>query len=214
MVRSGMWWSGGTPTSSLYLDSVWEMDMAADVEEGNAALTVFTIGHSTRPIGEFIDLLKRNGVETLVDIRTIPKSRHNPQYWHDALAASLADAGIAYTRLPGLGGRRRTSPDSVNTAWRNMSFRGYADHMQTREFREALDDLIGIAQESPTAIMCSEAVPWRCHRSLVGDALLVRGIDVIDIMSLTSNRPETLTPWARVDGTMITYPDDADANEQ
>lgn len=209
-----MWWRGGTPTSSLYLDSVWEMDMAADVEEGNAALTVFTIGHSTRPIGEFIDLLKRNGVETLVDIRTIPKSRHNPQYWHDALAASLADAGIAYTRLPGLGGRRRTSPDSVNTAWRNMSFRGYADHMQTREFREALDDLIGIAQESPTAIMCSEAVPWRCHRSLVGDALLVRGIDVIDIMSLTSNRPETLTPWARVDGTTIIYPDDADANEQ
>ncbi|HWV23744.1 MAG TPA: DUF488 domain-containing protein [Thermomicrobiales bacterium] len=169
-------------------------------------LTIYTIGHSTRPIGEFIDLLQKNGIETLVDIRTIPKSRHNPQYWHDALAASLAWAGIAYTRLPGLGGRRRASPDSINTAWRNMSFRGYADHMQTEEFREALDELIGIAKTSTTVIMCSEAVPWRCHRSLVGDALLVRGIDVIDIMGPTSNRPEKLTPWAHVEGTTITYP--------
>jgi len=185
--------------------------MAAHGEAGTSPARIFTIGHSTRPIDEFIDLLKRNGVETLVDIRTIPKSRHNPQYWHDALAASLADAGIAYTRLPGLGGRRRTSPDSINTAWRNMSFRGYADHMQTEEFRDALNDLINIASDSTTAIMCSEAVPWRCHRSLVGDALLVRGIEVVDIMSPTSNRPEKITPWAHVEGTTITYPGDEDA---
>ena len=173
-------------------------------------MTVYTIGHSTRPIEEFIDLLQRNGVKTLVDIRTIPKSRHNPQYWHDALAKSLGDVDIAYQRLPGLGGRRKTSPDSINTAWRNMSFRGYADHMQTGEFEEALGALISIAGDSPTAIMCSEAVPWRCHRSLVGDALLVRGIDVVDIMSATSNRPEQITPWAHVDGTTITYPGTGD----
>jgi uncharacterized protein (DUF488 family) len=159
--------------------------------------------------------LQRNGVQTLVDIRTIPKSRHNPQYWHDALAESLGEAGIAYQRLAGLGGRRRASPDYINTAWRNMSFRGYADHMQTDEFHEALRELIAIAEGSTTAIMCSEAVPWRCHRSLVGDALLVRDIEVLDIMSATSNRPEKITPWAEVDGTTITYPggegDDEDA---
>lgn len=187
--------------------------MATRSGTGTSPLRVYTIGHSTRPIEEFIDLLKRNGIATLVDIRTIPKSRHNPQYWHDALAASLAGAGIAYTRLPGLGGRRRTSPDSINTAWRNLSFRGYADHMQTAEFHEALDALIRIARRSPTAIMCSEAVPWRCHRSLVGDALLVRGIEVIDIMGPTSNRPETITPWAHVEGTTITYPGDPEGDE-
>jgi uncharacterized protein (DUF488 family) len=176
--------------------------------------TIFTIGHSTRPIEEFIDLLQRNGVQTLVDIRTIPKSRHNPQYWHDALSESLEAAGIAYQRLPGLGGRRRTSPDSINTAWRNMSFRGYADHMQTDEFHDALQELIGIAENSTTAIMCSEAVPWRCHRSLVGDALLVRDVEVIDIMSATSNRPEKITPWAQVDGTTITYPGHEDDVEE
>ena len=168
--------------------------------------TIYTIGPSTRPIEEFIDLLQRNGVQMLVDVRTIPKSRHNPQYWYDALETSLEAAGISYQRLPGLGGRRRTVPDSVNTAWRNKSFQGYADHMQTEEFHEALQELISIAEQSTTAIMCSEAVPWRCHRSLVGDALLVRDIEVIDIMSATSNRPEKITAWAQVDGTTITYP--------
>ena len=174
--------------------------------------TIFTIGHSTRPIEEFIDLLQRNGVKQLIDIRTIPKSRHNPQYWHDALAASLEGVGILYQRLPGLGGRRRAVADSINTAWRNKSFQGYADHMQTEEFHEALQELITLSETAPTAIMCSEAVPWRCHRSLVGDALLVRDIEVIDIMSATSNRPETITPWAQVDGTTITYPGDEEEN--
>jgi uncharacterized protein (DUF488 family) len=167
---------------------------------------VFTIGHSTRPIEEFIELLRINDVTLLADIRTIPKSRHNPQYWHDALEASLVDAGIGYTYLPGLGGRRRTSTESINTAWRNASFRGYADHMQTEEFATALEELIAISREQLTAIMCAEAVPWRCHRSLVGDALLVRGIEVIDIMSATSNRPHVLRDFAYVEGTVITYP--------
>lgn len=169
-------------------------------------MTIFTIGHSTRSIEEFIDLLRQNSVKTLVDIRTIPKSRRNPQYWHDALASSLDAEGIAYRHLPGLGGRRKTSGDSINTAWRNLSFRGYADHMQTEEFQEALDELIATSRETTAAIMCSEAVPWRCHRSLVGDALLVRGIEAMDIISATSVRPHLLTPWAEVHGTTITYP--------
>lgn len=172
--------------------------------------TVYTIGHSTRSIEEFIDLLRRNDVTVLADIRTIPKSRRNPQYWQDALAASLEAAGIEYLYLPGLGGRRRTSKDSVNTAWRNASFRGYADHMQTREFAEELDVLMDQARDAVTAIMCAEAVPWRCHRSLVGDALLVHGFEVVDIMSATSNRPHTLTAWAEVDGATITYPGNDD----
>lgn len=173
--------------------------------------TIYTIGHSTRPIEEFIDLLQRNDVVTLVDIRTIPKSRHNPQYWYDALSESLERVGITYQRLAGLGGRRQRVPDSVNTAWRNESFQGYADHMQTEEFHEGLNELIAIAEQSTIAIMCSEAVPWRCHRSLVGDALLVRGFDVVDIMSATTNRPEKITAWAQVDGTAITYPGETDS---
>ena len=167
---------------------------------------IYTIGHSTRPIEEFIDLLRQNGVELLADIRTIPKSRRNPQYWHDALAASLAEADIDYVALPGLGGRRRAAKDTVNTAWRNASFRGYADHMQTGEFAEALDELIDLSCERVTVIMCAEAVPWRCHRSLVADALVVRGIEVRDIISATSVRPHTLRDWAHVEGTTITYP--------
>jgi uncharacterized protein (DUF488 family) len=167
---------------------------------------VYTIGHSTRPIEELIGLLRDNGVTLLADIRTIPKSRRNPQYWHDALRASLSDAGIGYVALPGLGGRRRASKDSINTAWRNASFRGYADHMQTEEFARALDELIHLSRERVTAIMCAEAVPWRCHRSLVADALVVRGIEVLDIISATSMRPHALRDWAHVEGTTITYP--------
>jgi uncharacterized protein (DUF488 family) len=167
---------------------------------------VYTIGHSTRPIEEFIDLLKQNRVSQLADIRTIPKSRHNPQYWQDKLSSSLERAGIAYVYLPGLGGRRRPSKDSVNTAWRNASFRGYADHMQKEEFTTALAELMKLARRKRTAIMCAEAVPWRCHRSLVGDALLVRGFEVIDIISPTNNRPHVLTSFAKVKGMEISYP--------
>jgi uncharacterized protein (DUF488 family) len=171
---------------------------------------VFTIGHSTREIGEFIDLLHLHRIVVLADIRTIPKSRRNPQYWHDALEVSLAEAGIDYIYLPGLGGRRRARKDTVNTAWRNDSFRGYADHMQTNEFAEELERLIALSRERLTAIMCAEAVPWRCHRSLVADALVVRGIEVLDIISPTSTRAHTLRDWAHVEGTTITYPADTD----
>lgn len=167
---------------------------------------VYTIGHSTRPIEELIGLLRDNGVTLLADIRTIPKSRRNPQYCQDALRESLSDVKIRYLALPGLGGLRRVSKDSINTAWRNASFRGYADYMQTDEFARALDELIQLSRKRVTAIMCAEAVPWRCHRSLVADALVVRGIEVLDIISATSVRPHVLRDWAHVEGTTITYP--------
>lgn len=176
--------------------------------------TMYTIGHSTRPIEEFIDLLRQHGIHQLVDIRTIPKSRHNPQFGQDALAARLEAAGIRYVYMGALGGRRHTHKDSINTAWRNASFRGYADYMQTDQFRDAVDELVRIGAEQSTAIMCAEAVPWRCHRSLVGDALLVRGVTVLDIISATSARPHIMTPWARIDGLEITYPGDTEPPSQ
>lgn len=174
---------------------------------------IYTIGHSTRPIEEFVELLRINGVERLADIRTIPKSRRNPQYWQDALKERLEADGIDYVYLPGLGGRRRARKDSVNTAWRNASFKGYADHMQTEEFAAALEQLIRFGGEKVTAIMCAEAVPWRCHRSLVADALVVRGIEVRNIMSATSTTAHTLRDWAHVDGTTISYPGESDDAE-
>jgi len=169
-------------------------------------LTVFTIGHSTRPISEFIDLLNAHGVQRLVDVRTIPQSRHNPQFGREQLSASLEQAGIHYTHMPGLGGLRRPRKDSTNTGWRNASFRGYADYMQTAEFEESLNRCMELASEEQVALMCAEAVPWRCHRSLIADALLARGIDVQEITSATAARPHALTPWARVEGTKVTYP--------
>jgi len=169
-------------------------------------VTVFTIGHSTRPIDDFINLLTAHGVRRLVDVRTIPQSRHNPQFGREQLSASLERAGIHYTHMPGLGGLRRPRKDSINTGWRNTSFRGYADYMQTREFEESLDRCIDLANEEQVALMCAEAVPWRCHRSLIADALLARGIDVREITSATEARPHALTPWARLDGTKVTYP--------
>jgi uncharacterized protein (DUF488 family) len=168
--------------------------------------TIYTIGHSTHEIGAFIALLQAHGIETLTDIRTIPKSRHNPQYGQDALKASLGEHRIAYLYMEDLGGLRRARKDSPNGGWRNSSFRGYADYMQTEEFREALESLIETGQERRTAIMCAEAVPWRCHRSLVADALTVRHIAVLDIMPDGRVSPHRLTPFARVEGTAITYP--------
>ncbi|KGI66882.1 DUF488 domain-containing protein [Mycolicibacterium rufum] len=168
--------------------------------------TVFTVGHSTRPLDEFVALLRGFDVEVLVDIRTVPKSRRNPQYHQDALAVSLPSAGVQYRHLAGLGGLRRPAKDSPNGAWRNDSFRGYADYMGSPAFEDALEELIGLTTESVTAIMCAEAVYWRCHRSLVADALLVRGVDVRHIMARGSAKPARLTPFARVDGTRIVYP--------
>lgn len=174
------------------------------------AHTVFTIGHSTLPIERFIDVLSTYGIEEVADIRKIPKSRRNPQYWSDALDSELKSASIDYVWLSDLGGRRqRANPDSPNTGWRNKSFRGYADYMQTDEFRDAIENLVEISREKRTVIMCAEAVPWRCHRSLVADALCVRGIAVADIFSETNSKPHKLTPFAHVEGTRITYPAEA-----
>lgn len=168
--------------------------------------TVFTIGHSTRELADFIHLLQAHGVTIIADVRSVPRSRHNPQFNQDTLPDALQTAGIDYVHLPGLGGLRHTRADSPNLAWRNASFRGYADYMQTDAFAENMEQLIGLAKQGHIALMCAEAVPWRCHRSLIADALTVRGIPVEDIMSATHRQPHTLTPWARVDGSRITYP--------
>ena len=169
-------------------------------------MTVYTIGHSTRPIDAFLDLLRAHGVQRLIDVRTIPKSRHNPQFGGDELSQSLQCAGMAYTHMPDLGGLRRPRKDSPNMGWRNTSFRGYADYMQTPQFREALERCLELAAEQRVALMCAEAVPWRCHRSLIADALVARGIDVREIVNATDARPHALTPWAQVDGFSVTYP--------
>ncbi|HZW27978.1 MAG TPA: DUF488 domain-containing protein [Trueperaceae bacterium] len=168
--------------------------------------TVYTVGHSTRSFEELVGLLRAHGVRRLVDVRTVPRSRRHPHFSREALVESLPAAGIEYRWLRELGGLRRPRPDSPNTGWRNESFRGFADHMQTAEFAAAVDELLALAQGDDLAIMCSEAVPWRCHRSLVGDALLVRGAKVLDIMSAGKATPHRLTPFARVAGTEVTYP--------
>ena len=160
--------------------------------------TVFTVGHSTLPIERFLSLLEAYGVEQLADVRTVPRSRRNPQFNADALRESLRTAGISYLPLGELGGLRKPLPDSPNMGWRNESFRGYADYMQTEQFGNGLARLVELAAERRTAIMCAEAVPWRCHRSLVADALAVRGIGVVEILSETSYRDHALTPFARV----------------
>ncbi|HST70901.1 DUF488 domain-containing protein [Kocuria sp. U4B] len=168
--------------------------------------TVYTVGHSTRSAEELVALLREFGVQELVDIRTVPRSRTNPQFDLDRLPATLAQAGIGHTYCKGLGGLRPTSGASVNTAWRNASFRGYADHMQTEEFRSALARLEELAAQRVAAIMCAEAVWWRCHRSLVAEALLVRGHDVRHIMGPGQQTPAALRDFAVVDGDRITYP--------
>lgn len=177
-------------------------------------MTIYTIGHSTRTIEEFIELLKLQNIEQLVDIRTIPKSRHNPQFMQDNLSNSLSLAWIKYAYLKELGGLRPNTKLSENDGWRNKSFRNYADYMQTEQFTDGMNELIKLADNRTTAIMCAEAVPWRCHRSLVGDALLVRKIDAVDIISSTNIVNHALTKFALVNGTQITYPkskDDEDA---
>jgi uncharacterized protein (DUF488 family) len=169
--------------------------------------TIYTIGHSTHPLDEFLDMLKAFEIELVVDVRTIPKSRHNPQYNQADLEQSLKAHKIGYHHLKELGGLRHTTKDSINTAWRNASFRGFADYMQTEGFQAGIDQLLKFAQEKRTAIMCAEAVPWRCHRSLIGDALLVRGVQVEDIITAKSSQAHKLTPWAKVEGVEITYPE-------
>ncbi len=171
--------------------------------------TVYTIGHSTRTIEEFIQILQSYEIQTVVDVRTIAASRHNPQFNEKELDKSLSRKGIGYIRMKGLGGLRHTTKASVNTAWRNASFRGYADYMQTSQFAENVEQLIKIAWEKRTVIMCAEAVPWRCHRSLIDDALLIRNVAVVDIISEKVSRPHVLTSFATIDGETITYPNDS-----
>jgi uncharacterized protein (DUF488 family) len=168
--------------------------------------TIFTVGHSTHAIERFLGLLAAYRIEELADVRTVPRSRRYPQFNADALRDSLRTAGIVYVPLAELGGLRKPRRDSPNLGWRNESFRGYADYMQTQEFGHGLQRLIGLAVDRRLGIMCAEAVPWRCHRSLIADALVVRGIGVVEILSETSYREHALTPFAHVDGTALTYP--------
>jgi uncharacterized protein (DUF488 family) len=158
------------------------------------------------PIGDFIALLTENGIQLLADVRTVPRSRYNPQFNRDTLPDSLRAAGIEHVHMPELGGLRHPNPDSPNTAWRNDSFRGYADYMQTPEFAAAIDKLIDLAQARNLVVMCAESVPWRCHRNLIADALAARGITVTHIMSPGVTKPHTLTPFAEVSGTRVLYP--------
>jgi hypothetical protein len=181
---------------------------ASDSEPGGGgAQLILTIGHSTHPIEQFVELLRQHEVEELVDIRTIPRSRHNPQFNSEALAKAVRREGIDYAHIKELGGLRHARSDSINTGWRNASFRGYADYMQTGEFDEAVGQLLQMCAEKRCAVMCAEAVPWRCHRSLLADALVARGIAVEHILSRSRRDVHTLTPFARIENGKVTYPE-------
>ncbi len=181
--------------------------MSGAASAGTESLKIiFTIGHSTRSVEELISILKSHSVAKLVDVRTVPGSSRNPQFNRVPLEESLREAGIAYLHMKSLGGLRRPLMDSPNGGWRNASFRGFADYMQTDEFARAVADLLREAFAAPTAIMCAEAVPWRCHRSLIADALLVRGVAVEHILGPGPTKAHALTPFAVVEGTRVTYP--------
>lgn len=182
---------------------------AAGSDAPSMQVRICTLGHSTLTLDDFIALLQQHAVQQLVDIRTLPRSRHNPQFNRDTLAQTLVAAGIAYRHMPALGGLRHARKDSPNQGWHNASFRGFADYMQTPAFAQALDALLALASQSRLALMCAEAVPWRCHRSLVADALLVRGEPVLEIISAHSQRLHSLTPFAHVAGLQVSYPTDS-----
>jgi uncharacterized protein (DUF488 family) len=175
------------------------------------ALTLWTIGHSTRPIDELLGLLRAHEICLLVDVRTVPRSRFNPQFNTEALAKCLAVAGMRYQHSAQLGGLRKPMKDSVNAGWRNASFRGYADYMQTEEFRQALEQLMAESRSQRTAIMCAEAVPWRCHRSLIADMLTVRGWTVLHIVNRSEARSHSLTSFAVARNGNLTYPSPSEA---
>ena len=168
---------------------------------------IFTIGHSTHSLDVFVHLLQEYGIRLVVDVRTVPRSRRNPQFNCDTLGEALCRHGISYQQMKSLGGLRRARADSPNTGWKNTSFQGYADYMQTPEFAAAVQQLIDAAHDTRATIMCAEAVPWRCHRFLIADALTLRGIAVRHILSLTSTKVHALNPMARVEGTRIIYPE-------
>jgi uncharacterized protein (DUF488 family) len=175
-------------------------------QDSHTQVSIFTVGHSTHSLDDFIALLRAYGIERLVDVRTIPRSRHNPQFNHDTLGKFLRNRRIGYRHMKELGGLRHDRADSPNTGWHNPSFRGFADYMQTPEFASAVAKLIELATEKITAIMCAEAVPWRCHRSLIGDALVIRGVEVRDIFSPKTTKAHVLTAMAKVQGRLLTYP--------
>jgi uncharacterized protein (DUF488 family) len=174
--------------------------------KSDGRLTVYTVGHSTRSLDDFVGLLRAYSIERLVDVRSIPRSRHNPQFNYDTLGTFLRNRRIGYRQMKELGGLRHTHADSLNTGWHNTSFRGFADYMQTPEFAAAITKLVELVREKTTVIMCAEAVHWRCHRSLIGDALIVRGADVVDIFTSKSARPHVITSMAKVHGMRVTYP--------
>ena len=174
--------------------------------EAHTADVVRTVGHSNRPLEGFLHLLRAHRVTLVVDVRKMPGSRLNAHFNRDILAQALHEAGIGYVHLAGLGGLRRRTPSSPNTGWKNASFQGYADYMLTSEFERSLEDLLERAGRHRTALMCAEAVPWRCHRSLIADALVVRAVAVEHILSASRTQPHVLRPWAEVRGTRITYP--------
>jgi uncharacterized protein (DUF488 family) len=175
--------------------------------------SLYGIGHSNRTLEFLVGLLLGYEVGWLIDIRTIPRSAYNPQFNKETFSANLRAVGIEYTHLPGLGGLRKPRPDSVNKGWKNSSFRGFADYMQTAEFEDNLQKLIGFAVRSSTAFMCAEAVPWRCHRSLVADALTARGITVRQIMSRVSAPEHKLTSWAVISGKSVIYPEGSEGRD-
>jgi Uncharacterized conserved protein len=168
--------------------------------------TLWTIGHSTHTLAQVVDLLRTYAVTALVDVRTVPRSRTNPQFNREALTVDLPAAGIRYSHMPALGGLRKARIDSPNMGWRNTSFRGYADYMQTVEFETAMGQLLERAAERPTAVMCAEAVHWRCHRSLIADAAVARGWQVRHILNSKNAPVHSLTPFAQLQGTRILYP--------
>jgi uncharacterized protein (DUF488 family) len=182
------------------------MQLSKPIADTECLPIMLTIGHSTRTLAEFIHLLQAHGVSRVVDVRTVPRSRHNPQFNKTPLPRALKKAGFSYVHMPGLGGLRHAKRDSINMGWRNASFRGYADYMQTPEFELSLNELIRLANQEQIALMCAEAVPWRCHRSLIADALLVREIHTEDIMSPIRRTAHILTPFAKVQDTTLTYP--------
>jgi len=175
---------------------------------------VLTIGHSTHPLDRFIPMLQGHNVTMVADVRTVPRSRHNPQFNRDTLPQALKAVGIGYLHLPGLGGWRSPRAASPNQGWRSPGFQGYADYMLTPKFEEHLQSLMELARRARVALMCAEALPWRCHRSLIADALLVRGIAVEHIMSRDSSQPHRLTPMARVEGRRLTYPAPTEERQQ
>ncbi len=170
---------------------------------------VCTIGHSTHPLDEFVNFLKTNEVTHILDVRTLPRSRKNPQFNKETLPDSLGEVGIKYTHIPGLGGLRHTHKDSINGGWRSASFRGYADYMQTPGFAVNMEEVMELAAHERCALMCAEAVPWRCHRSLIADALTLRGVRVEDIINIRGRSLHSMTSWARTDGLKISYPSEA-----